>query len=166
MINKDDLNPYVILTKNIAIKTGINPILLLAIIYQESGGRPWVTRFEPNYKYLFQPQEYAAKLNYSLESEICLQRTSFGLCQIMGSVAREVGGHESYLPELFLPTINLTISAKYLMRLAVKYGSTANTIASYNAGSPRKAQDGSLYVNQDYVDSVISHMGEISRWNI
>lgn len=160
------LSPYKILAKNLSAQNGISPVLLLSVIYQESGGRPWVTRYEPNYKYLHLPNIYAKNLNYSLESEICLQKTSFGLCQIMGSVAREIGGHEGYLPELFMPTINLTISSKYLMRLQNRFGSTANTIASYNAGSPRKASDGMSYENQSYVDAVIGHMSLIATWKL
>lgn len=166
MTINDALNPYIVLAKNIATKHGISPVLLLATIYQESGGRPWVTRFEPNYKYLYLPEVFAKKLNYSLDSEISLQKTSFGLCQIMGSVAREIGWHEGYLPEIFMPTTNLTIAAKYLFKLQSRFGSTANTIASYNAGTPRKTEDEGTYVNQNYVDSVIAHMSTVARWNI
>ena len=72
-----------------AIGKRVEPALIMAIVSVESGGDPCATRYEPHYHYLFKPETFA-KLNRITENtEIIQQKTSWGLMQVMGGVARE-----------------------------------------------------------------------------
>lgn len=149
---------YQPLVKNISYSTNvmIDPILMLSIVYQESRAKPYITRYEPKYGYLYMPLHYANKLFTTMETEVEHQKTSWGLCQIMGGVARELG-FDDYMPALCIPATNLYFGGKLLSRLQEKYESIDDVISSYNAGSPRKNDQG-LYLNQEYVDSVKGYM--------
>lgn len=156
------LTPYKVLAKNVGLEHDVSPKLILAIIYQESKGVPWITRYEPDYHYLYKTQDMAHKLQQTEETIIKEQKTSWGLMQIMGAVAHELG-HPGYLSELVSPATNLYWSAKLLKKLQCRYNAVSEVIASYNAGSPR--QDGKgFYVNQKYVDSVLTYMGDVVKW--
>jgi soluble lytic murein transglycosylase-like protein len=75
---------------------------------------------------------------------------SWGLMQIMGSVARQYG-FKGNLSSLTEPEINIEIGCKHFVS---KYSvEPKDMISAYNAGSPKKTPEG-LYVNQGYVDKV------------
>lgn len=138
----------------------LDTYLLAAIVFQESAGRPFVTRYEPAFRWLDKPEKYARALGVTTETETVHQKTSWGLCQVMGATARSEGflGH---LPELCAVPVNLDYGARVL---AGKIWETGNdipaAIAAYNAGAPRLAPDGS-FKNQKYVDSVLEHWAEL-----
>ena len=135
-----------------AIVQGVDPSLLKAIIAVESNWDPRVSRFEPNWKYLYYARENAERLGITVETEKVLQSMSIGLMQIMGGVARELG-FKGNLSELFKPEINLDYGIKKLKALIKKYPEEMDVISSYNQGSPRLTP-GKLYKNQLYVDKV------------
>ena len=144
-----------------AEKHGVKPELLAAIVAVESGGRPWVVRYEPQYKYLVDPIQWARKLGLSTPTEEVLQKTSFGLVQIMGGVARELK-FKGVLTELLDPVTNLDFGARKLAALGKKHKALTDVIASYNAGSPRRANNQRDYVNPGYVDKVLAKIREYS----
>lgn len=140
------------LIQTAALAQGLDPKLISAIVLMESTGNPWLTRYEPNWKY-FYFQEYFAKTNrVTIQTETIMQATSWGLMQIMGSGARELG-FSAEMPRLILPENSLLYGCKKLKKLSVKAQNQNDLIAAYNAGSARKNADGS-YVNQDYVNGV------------
>lgn len=165
MLNtKDALRDYVVLVKNICSTESVNPLLILAIIYQESRGRPWVTRYEKDYAYLYLPLHYKDLLMISMETEVVHQKTSWGLMQIMGGLAREKG-FDDYHPALCIPATNIAYGTRILSHLLNLHPFLDDTIASYNAGSPRKREDGT-YTNQVYVNNVKAWIKDIQTWFI
>jgi soluble lytic murein transglycosylase-like protein len=85
--------------------------------------------------------------------------TSWGLMQVMGAVAREYG-HEGHCGLLFKPEIGLDYGCRHLKMYFDKFSDWKDAVASYNAGSPRKREDGS-YQNQAYVDKVSKRFEQI-----
>jgi soluble lytic murein transglycosylase-like protein len=102
-------------------------------------------RYEPTYRWLV-----GDKLNMSL-TERHTQMCSWGLMQVMGGTARELG-LTGYLSQLCDPETGVQYGCRYLRRLFERYQIWDDAIAAYNAGSPRRV--GPTYVNQGYVDKV------------
>lgn len=146
-----------------ADKYGLDHNLVLAIISHETNGKPFKTRYEPAWKYLYFPREFADKLLISVETETVMQSMSWGVMQIMGSVARE-HGFEDDLPKLTDPQLGLDYGCKHLKKLMVQYGGNeTDAISAYNAGSVRKT-DGGMYSNQvSYVDPVCSILRDLRK---
>jgi hypothetical protein len=135
--------------------------LLAAIVQTESGGNKNAARFEPDYKYLVVPDKYAREQGISQLTELMFQKTSWGLAQIMGGVARE-HGFQGSLIELVEPELNLTLACKHIQKLSNRWKDRADFIAAYNAGSPVKQLDGK-YKNQQYVDKVLNYMAALTE---
>ena len=136
--------------------------LLAAIIMKESSWNDNVVRYEPNYAWVVDIKGFARRLNASEVTEKALQMTSWGLCQIMGAVAREYN-YQGWLTDLLKPEINIKYGARHLKAYLAKYpAGITDAISSYNQGSPRKDQKGK-YINQDYVDSVLLFKAELDK---
>ena len=153
-----------ILLEDLAVETayeaGIDSQVFRAIIAVESAWNPWAVRYEPKWQYFYFPREWASKLNLSVETETACQQISWGLGQVMGSVARELE-FSGNLTELCDPAKGLMYSALQFKKLKIRYGKTEmDTVAAYNAGSPRRTPGG-LYVNQGYVDKVHAQLLKI-----
>ena len=137
-----------------AARHNLPPELVLAIVKVESAGNPWATRFEPafyrNYV-LATPERYGS---ISIETERRDRSTSWGLCQVMGQTARELGFRGAYLSELCDPAVGLEYGCLYLARQVQRYdGHLDAAVAAYNAGSARRGTDG-RWRNQAYVEKV------------
>lgn len=147
----------------VADKYGLDHNLVLAIISHETNGNPFKTRYEPAWKYLYFPRECADKLLISVETETVMQSMSWGLMQVMGSVAREKG-FSSDLPKLTDPQLGLEYGCMHLKhKLEVYGGNETDAISSYNAGKVIKT-DGGLYLNQvTYVDPVCAILRELRK---
>ena len=130
--------------------------LIAAMMMQESAGDPWATRFEPLFyeKYIKNNEGVKAMPGVSLATEQICRATSFGLLQVMGQVARELGFQGKYLTALCEPQVGLLWGCRQLAKFLKKYQSETDAIAAYNAGSSRKKAGGLTYVNQEYVDGV------------
>jgi soluble lytic murein transglycosylase-like protein len=88
------------------------------------------------------------------------QKMSWGLMQIMGFKARELG-YEGYLPMLCLPHVGLEWGCRALEGfLKRERGDYFRAVASYNAGSVRYI-DGKL-VNEEYVLKVAKYAQELA----
>lgn len=135
---------------------GVDANLVLAIIEQESGFNQWAIRYEPEFKYVLTADKFATMNRITTQTETQLQKMSIGLMQVMGAVYRELGFTES-LAKCFDPSISIYYGCLKIKQLMGRYSSLSDVIASYNAGSPRRDSSGA-YVNQHYVDSVLSHM--------
>jgi soluble lytic murein transglycosylase-like protein len=145
-------------TTQVLKQHGMDPNILLAIITVESAGNPFAVRYEPQWKYHHFPREVASRLNASYETEVVMQSCSWGLMQIMGSVAREKG-FSGWLSELTKPELNIHYGALHFKGFLERHGNLSDAVACYNAGSVRKTKGGN-YVNQVYVDKV---MGEYRK---
>ncbi len=131
----------------------IEPALAAAIVTVESGWNNWVCRSEPQFKWTWMVEEYAPKLGQSETTERTQQKTSWGLMQIMGGTARELG-YEGLLSMLALPEMGLDWGLRYLTKKLRAHTQISDVIAAYNAGSPRRDPSGK-YKNQAYVDKVM-----------
>jgi soluble lytic murein transglycosylase-like protein len=135
--------------------------LIAAIVQQESAGDRFAIRFEPDYKYLVETKKWASECNISEITEIMLQKSSFGLAQIMGGLCRELG-HTGSLLEVLDPELNLKLCAKHLTRLIKRFPDRNDLIAAYNAGTPVKKMDGT-YRNQHYVTKVNQYLNALNE---
>ncbi len=140
----------------IAIGYSFDPLLIAAFVAQESGGVPQRCRFEPAWKFYNAPEKFAKSLGISYETEKEQQMFSYGLMQVMGATARDMG-YIGYLNDLCIPDIGLSVGCKFLAEKAKKYPAAGDLISSYNMGTPRKDAQG-RYVNQKYVDDLLKHM--------
>jgi len=132
--------------------------LMCAIVPVESGRNSIVARHEPTFRWTVRTPPGPAAC--TRETELVLQKTSWGLCQIMGATARALG-FRRWLTELLDPDTNLLWGLKYLYRLGEKFGwdDPDDIISAYNQGSPRREEPGGeRYTNQDYVDRVHAEM--------
>ena len=131
----------------------LQPEMILAIIEAESNENPYAATYHANYSWINMQTKRPAACHPNTES--VLQRTAWGLMQIMGATARDIG-FEGWLTELTIPVVNIEIGMKYLAGLSERYLESHGidgVIAAYNAGSPKKTAD-SKYRNQAYVDKV------------
>ena len=140
-------------------ESGIPENVIAAIILTESAGDRFACRFEKDYRWTYKTKELAQDARITETTELMLQMTSFGLMQIMGAVARELGLKGSILQLTDIKT-NLKFACLLLKRLAKKYKERSDVFAAYNAGSPIKTLDGK-YKNQGYVDKVLDHLAAI-----
>lgn len=153
------------LVKNEALRHGVPCNLVKAIIQVESGGDPWAMRYEDHYQWLWdwqggawrgEPENLPSPQMVSTDTEVIQQKTSWGLFQIMGAVARELGFQRPFLSELCREEVNAQYGCLYLKKLHQRYGKEygwEGVVAAWNAGSPRRISDG-MWVNQGYVDKV------------
>ena len=124
--------------------------LVYAICQVESSLNPSAIRHEPRYRWLVGDNETMSP------TERQDQMTSWGLMQVMGAVARELG-HTGPLSDLLDPPTGLFYGCLHLRRFRAKYDIWPDVIAAYNAGSPRRvAGQIGPYVNQSYVDKVLA----------
>lgn len=143
-----------------AIRHQIDPNWVYAIIQTESAGLQSAMRYEPGWAYFCRPEFYADRLKITTDTEKQLQKFSYGLMQIMGSVAREYGFGES-LATLIDPFRSLEYGCRHLKNFRRRYPQGRDWISAYNAGSPRKNPDGT-YSNEGYVKKVVGFWSELS----
>jgi Transglycosylase SLT domain len=134
---------------------GITPELLAALAWKESGFDTYAWNPEPRYPYLMNVQTGLPFRKLSLaelvsntppadfptlrgdpDNEWQAQRASWGLCQVMGAVAREIGFHGPYLTALVQPELNLDFGARHLAKQIARFGTAADGLSAYNAGRP------------------------------
>ena len=128
--------------------------LIQAIAKVESNFDRWAVRYEAGFSYLLTPEVFAKKNKITVSTETQCQKMSWGLLQIMGGTARDLG-FTGPLTQLLEIENNLKWGCKYLVKLGEKHGmNSANQVAAWNAGSVRQTADGD-YVNQIYVDKVL-----------
>lgn len=140
-------------------KYNLDSSLVAAIILQESRGKHCASRHEDTWKYVYNAKEFARESGVSVRTEEVGQKTSWGVMQIMGTVARELG-FKGQFPELCDPALGIEYGCKQLKRIYSKQRELSDIIASYNAGGAYKKNSGQ-YINQEYVDSVTEYYDKI-----
>lgn len=147
--------------ESLSKKYQINPKIVGAVVMQESAGNACASRYEMDYKWLFKPEIYAGINKITRITETNQQKTSWGLMQIMGAVARE-HGYNGPLVSLCDIEVNLEYGIKHLISLKKRFGENiSDVLAAYNAGSPRRNESGD-YVNQYYVNKVLKYIEELN----
>lgn len=133
-----------------AKKHDLWPDLVRAIIEVESGGDPLAMRFEPEWRWHLD----VTIPGVSKATERNQQATSWGLMQVMGTVAREHGFLGQFMSALCDPAMGLDYGCRHLSKMMRRYeGSVWHAVAAYNAGTAKLDVSG-RFVNQAYVDKV------------
>jgi len=147
-----------------------------AMAEHESGLDLYAYRVEPPYRYLVDmrtgrpfrtltgaenrseraPDDFPYDWHVSSrDTEWWGQQASWGVLQLMGAVARELGFRGRF-PHLCDADVGLTYALSHLnalkQRFLEKHG-WRGVVAAYNAGSPRY-DDAGAFVNQSYVDAI------------
>lgn len=125
--------------------------LVKAVIQAESDWRTHAVRYEKSYVYLYKVDELAKKHSVTSGTLEMLQKSSWGLMQVMGAVAMEYGLNE--LPSaLVRPEVGIYFGCLHLESMKHKWGNDPFDIyAAYNAGAVRKDNQGE-YRNKSAMD--------------
>jgi soluble lytic murein transglycosylase-like protein len=138
----------------------LDPHLIAAIIAVESSWNPWAVRYEPDFRYFDSPAKWAKFNHITVDTEIQLQKQSFGLMQIMGGSARSIG-FTGPLTMLLDPVGNVVWGCEFFEKRCSLYSTRESQIAAYNAGTPRYDSTGK-FINQAYVEKVkLAYMKDI-----
>lgn len=159
-----------------AQRHGLEPCVLAALVWQESSGDTHAIRCEPHYRWLWDcydwrpfrrltaeeaglshpPADFQGPTGASSPTEWMAQRTSWGLCQVMGAVARERGFKGTFLSQLLDPEIGAEYGAMHFAHLLARY-ELNEALSAYNAGRPTDANE------QTYVRPVLRQAAEYRR---
>lgn len=143
-----------------ATRHGLDPVVLAALVWKESAGDRHAIRHEPGYRWLWDtynwkpfrrlevvemfrsapPDDFRGPTGASAPTEWAAQRTSWGLCQVMGAVARERGFRGPFLSSLMEPEIGMEYGALHLSALLRRW-ELADALSAYNAGAPTETND-------------------------
>ena len=137
-----------------ANQRGFDPYLLFGLVHIESDGEQYAWNPEPRYPWLWDvkakrpfrrlplveatspsPPDDFPCLRGDPHHEWWGQKASWGLCQVMGAVARELGYLGPYLPAILNPDLNLDLGSLHLRRLISRFG-VEGGVSAYNHGSP------------------------------
>lgn len=125
----------------------LDEALVLAICEQESSWNCWGIRYEPAFFGKYVAPLYTAN-KISTGTEAYTRAMSWGLMQLMGQVARELGFEGSYLSQLCDPQIGLEWGCKHFAnKLHSANGDTRKALQLWNGGG-----------NPDYADQVIARV--------
>jgi soluble lytic murein transglycosylase-like protein len=111
-----------------AARHTLDEALVCAVCEQESTWNPWAIRYEPAFRI-----RYVAPLRLPVTEEIA-RSISWGLMQVMGEVAHEVG-YSGPFPELCDPGTGLEWGCRVLAKkLAEAGGDAAKGLQLWNGG--------------------------------
>lgn len=139
--------------RGIAELRGLDPVVVAAVVEQESSWRPEATRYEPGYRWLVVPAKGCGLED--AQAEIRGQQTSWGLMQIMGANARHLGLSGPF-EALLRPGLGLEYGCRYLARqLRATGGDVRGALARYNSG--RATSEAGLR----YADQVLARVARM-----
>lgn len=135
---------------------GLDPVvdgIFIAILRVENQFDPNGMRYEKDYTYIYDAERHARMNGITLETEMQLQKFSYGLGQLMGGTARFLG-FQGMLHRLIDVETNVHWCKRYFdSKVELYMGDVWKAVAAYNAGSFRRDDKGQV-VNQQYVDKV------------
>ncbi len=147
-----------------ADKLGLDKLIVTAIVMVESSGKSWRTRYEPGYpeNWMYKPEVFAKQLGISLDSEKNLQRTSWGLMQVMLATARD-HGFEGAAIDLCIPDVGVEYGCIYLKYQINRYnGNIQEALAAYNRGSAiQDLKNPGFFKNQKYVNKIMKYYNQL-----
>jgi hypothetical protein len=159
----------VLLIKAAALRAGLEPALVAALVAQESSGNPWAFRAEPQFHTMWDvaawqpfrtlsaaevaseapPQAFASLAPCSRTSEWWGQQVSWGPMQLIGATARWQGFRGPFLSELCSPDVGLLWGCRYFAHLRSLHP-IEKAVSAYNAGAPTDAN------TESYVKPVLA----------
>jgi soluble lytic murein transglycosylase-like protein len=141
-----DKQALIVLAKRVAGNFKLDPALVCSVIEQESNWNPWAMRYEPLFF-----AKYVANLftnNKITATEAYARGMSWGLCQVMGQTAREVGFEMTFLSALCDPEAGISIGCAVLARkMDANKGDLVKGLLAWNGGG-----------NPNYVAQVTARM--------
>ena len=133
------------LARQAAARHGLDPVLVCAVVEQESGWNPGAMRYEPRFYDRYVPKNLPP-------TEACARAFSWGLMQVMGQVARENGFTGKFFTELCQPAAGLEVGCCVLKtKLDRASGDISKALLLWNGGA-RPA----------YADEVLARMPKYS----
>lgn len=122
------------LARDTAKAHGLFPEVVCAICEQESSWNPFAIRYEPAfYEHYIMP--LVNKGEVKRETEARSRAISWGLGQVMGQVARELGFKGQFLSELCDPLVGLEYLCRTLnLKLRHAAGDVNKALLLYNGG--------------------------------
>lgn len=126
-----------------ADRLGVDSALFMALCEHESAGWKWAAiRYEPGFY-----KKYVEPLNLLSQTEATARATSWGLGQIMGQVARELGFKGEFLSELLDPEIGCEYACRKLKACLARHPNDQRAaLLEFNGGG-----------NPQYPDLVLKH---------
>ena len=108
----------------------LDPVLVKAVVEQESSWNPEAYRYEPAFF-----EHYIVPLNLKDATEANGRAISWGLMQVLGEVAREVGYSGEFLTSLLTPEIGLEYGCRHLAnKLKAAGGDVTKALLLWNGG--------------------------------
>lgn len=132
--------------------------LVRAIVQVESSGNTFAIRYESAFLLTYVKKDVQT-FGASRDTERIARATSWGLMQVMGQVARELGCTDAFLSSLCEPVVGLEYGCRLLAKLRDRYLEKfgwEGIISAYNQGSPRKDDSGE-FKNLGYVMKVLKY---------
>src|SRR2546426_6368986 len=118
-----------------AVLHGLSPALMFALVEQESAWNPWGFRYERNFYTHYLVPHYSASALISMDTELRARATSWGLFQVLGETAREIGFARKYLAELIQPDVSSEFGCMlFAQKLLKSNGDVRLALLSYNGG--------------------------------
>lgn len=138
-----ELTQLIQLAKQKGVSHALDPSLVCAICEQESEWNVWAIRYELEFD-----KKYVAPHSFARTEEIA-RSTSWGLMQLMGETAREIGFIQS-LPSLCDPFTGLEWGCRFLaQKLSLAKGDTNKALLLWNGGG-----------NPDYPQQVVNRISK------
>lgn len=139
-------------------KYEISTTLIKSIIQVESSGNTSAHKYEPEfYTRYVKNRNHPVIAPCSRATEEHDRATSFGLMQVMGQTARELGFDKAFLTELCIPEVGIEYGCMLLKNKINRYKAYSDflerAIVAYNAGSAIKTPYGK-WKNQDYLEKI------------
>jgi soluble lytic murein transglycosylase-like protein len=136
--------------KGYAEKYGIDLSLLCAVIEHESSWNPWSIRFEPAFESRYiKPALPAAPSTLELTKAM-----SFGLMQIMGETAIELGFQGKFLSQLCDPGYGVDFGCRKFRRCLDQAGNSETlALLRYNGGSDNTYPVTVIKLKANYVEA-------------
>jgi len=126
-MTRDEL---IALAKQTATAHQLDPLLVCAVVEQESSWNPFAIRYEPAFY-----GKYIVPLNLKSATDAQARSFSWGLMQTMGQVAIETGVVLKFLSELCDPYVGLNAGCTVLKaKLARANGDVAKGLLYWNGG--------------------------------
>lgn len=132
------------LARKTAVRHGLDPAIFCGQCERESSWNPRAVRFEPRFE-----AKYLDKLGLEKTEEIARSQ-SYGLGQVLGEVAHEMGFTGQYAG-LCDPEIGLEWQARVIgHKIAVNGGNVEKGLLAYNGGGNLKYAEEVLALSEKY----------------